>query len=367
MRLAKGMLCVAVAWVAFTAAPAGVLLTPYDSPDWNVSDWINGDPGPLPNQRGRIVVIHFFQLWCPGSNDISIPLMNEWSEKWADRDDVMVVSIHTVFEGHDVQTPDRLRAFIREKQIRHPVGIDKYSGPDSDTPITMNRFNTGGTPHVVIVDKEGQVRFSHFGRFESATIEAFIERLAKERGSGIQPGPRTVDPRGGRNRPPTTSPAGSGAARPTARQAPGGRPSQAAEPPAALTPGADSRLSGPYQLQFQQTAKSCGTSARPENLPVDITVSENRIVARFKTRFLGLNQLEANYDPATGLFSTETMRRSNEENMGFTLDLRLDGSLDLKADPPTLQFKFELDKEGDEPGWECQVSGNGSATRSARR
>jgi thiol-disulfide isomerase/thioredoxin len=176
-RLLPALCCLALA----TVAQAGVLLQPEPAPEWTVSEWLNGNPGPLSRSRGKVVVIEFFQLWCPGCNHFSIPLFKRWHEQYANRDDVLVVSIHTVFEGHEYQTPERLRQFVREHEILHPVGIDAFERPGDTFPITMEAYETLGTPHVAIVDKEGQLRFSHFGSFDEAAVEAFIERLVKEK------------------------------------------------------------------------------------------------------------------------------------------------------------------------------------------
>ncbi len=178
------LLILAVALIALGLDPAlgaprarGILATPIPAPEWKVSKWIHGNPGTLADQRGREVLIDFFQLWCPGCNRFSIPLFQRWNELYGDRDDVVIVSIHTVFEGHASQTPERLRDFVEEKGISHPVGIDAYADPGDTNPLTMRRFATGGTPHVAIVDQSGQLRFSHFGSFDPASIEAFINEL----------------------------------------------------------------------------------------------------------------------------------------------------------------------------------------------
>ncbi len=54
------------------------------------------------------------------------------------------------------------------------------AAPGDDTPITMRRFRTRGTPQIVIVDKQGRLRFSHFGSFEPGPVEGLIERLLAE-------------------------------------------------------------------------------------------------------------------------------------------------------------------------------------------
>ena len=101
------------------AAPPGAL-----APEWAISNWLNGDPGALSDHRGRVILIDFFQLWCPGCQTFSVPLFDEWEERYGERDDLLMVSIHTVFEGHDYQNIDRLRSFIVDHGIEHPVGID---------------------------------------------------------------------------------------------------------------------------------------------------------------------------------------------------------------------------------------------------
>ena len=105
---------------------------------------------------------------------------NRWHNRYGERDDVVVLSIHTVFEGHDYQTPERLREFVETWEIEHPVGIDSYAIKGDEMPVTMRRFRTGGTPHVVIVDKQGRLRFSHFGSFKEEVVETFIEQLLAE-------------------------------------------------------------------------------------------------------------------------------------------------------------------------------------------
>lgn len=128
------------------------------APELYVSEWINSDPGMLRDMSGKVVIIEFFQMWCPGCNNFSIPLIAQWEERYNDRKDIEFLSVHTVFEGHKYQTPEALKGFVREKGIRHSVGIDAY-GEDSSLPITMGKYRTGGTPCIAIIDKEGNIRF----------------------------------------------------------------------------------------------------------------------------------------------------------------------------------------------------------------
>ena len=102
------------------------------APEWDVAEWINGAGMSLADLKGQVVVVEFFQLWGPGSNIFSLPLMKYWNNLFApeiEQGDLTLVSIHSVFERHDYQTPERLREFLQENDVTHPVGIESYSGP----------------------------------------------------------------------------------------------------------------------------------------------------------------------------------------------------------------------------------------------
>ncbi len=149
------------------------------APEWVISEWINGSGTSLHDLRGKVVVVEFFQLWCPGCNKFSIPLMKEWGQTFHDEleaGDLKILSIHTVFEGHDYQTPERLRDFVKEKAIHHLVGIDHHNLGER-LPETMKRYNTMGTPEVAIIDKQGIIRMQRFGGFDTDRAERLIRHL----------------------------------------------------------------------------------------------------------------------------------------------------------------------------------------------
>lgn len=153
------------------------------APEWEISEWINSSGLTLADLRGKVVVIDFFQLWCPGCNSFSIPLMHHWEQVFSSEaaaGKIQFVSIHTVFEGHSYQRPERLRRFIKEKQITHPVGVDRHIDGQR-LPETMRRYKTGGTPEMAIIDKEGKIRFQKFGYFEPSFGEALIRQLLAEK------------------------------------------------------------------------------------------------------------------------------------------------------------------------------------------
>ncbi len=150
------------------------------APEWVISEWINCGELTLAGLRGKVVIIDFFQLWCPGCNKFSGPLMEKWNRQYGDRQDIQLVGIHTVFEGHSQQTPKRLRQYVKEKNITYPVGIDDNVS-NQRLPETMILYQTHGTPEMAIIDKKGTIRFQHFGSFNPVIVEKLINTLLNEK------------------------------------------------------------------------------------------------------------------------------------------------------------------------------------------
>lgn len=161
------------------ASPALSLPVGTPAPEWDIAEWINSDPVRLHDLRGQVVVIDFFQLWCPGCNSFSIPLTLKWEKDFAEEiatDRMKIVSIHTVFEGHDHQTIERLRRFVEKKGFGHPVGHDRHD-IDDRLPNTMILYGTRGTPEMAIIGKDGIIAYQRIGMFDPAEKEALIRGL----------------------------------------------------------------------------------------------------------------------------------------------------------------------------------------------
>jgi len=149
------------------------------APEFDVAQWINGDAISINDLQGQVVIIDFFQLWCPGCNTFSIPLMHEWEEKYKDqikKNQLKILSIHTVFEGHNVQTLTALKIFLKIRGINHLVGNDRLL-PGQTIPETMKRYQTRGTPEVAIIDKNGIIRMQEIGFFDVKIAEKLINEL----------------------------------------------------------------------------------------------------------------------------------------------------------------------------------------------
>jgi hypothetical protein len=150
-----------------------------DAPPWSVDQWF-GAPADfgLEGLRGRVVALHTFQMLCPGCVTHGLPQAQRIRATFS-AEDVAVVALHTVFEHHDAMRPVSLAAFLHEYRIHFPVGVDSASesGP---VPQTMARYGLRGTPSMVLIDREGRLRFHAFGRPEDMLVGAGIASLLAE-------------------------------------------------------------------------------------------------------------------------------------------------------------------------------------------
>jgi peroxiredoxin len=146
------------------------------APELQVETWLNSaQPISLAGLRGRVVVLHAFQMLCPGCVLHGLPQAQAVRAMFSERD-VAVIGLHTVFEHHAVTGAAALKAFLHEYRINFPVGIDMPSS-DREVPRTMQAYGLRGTPSVLVLDKAGVVQLHQFGRVDDMRMGALIGTL----------------------------------------------------------------------------------------------------------------------------------------------------------------------------------------------
>jgi peroxiredoxin len=149
------------------------------APPLQISTWLNTpEPISLQSLRGRVVLLHAFQMLCPGCVMHSVPQIGLVRQLFQDKA-LTVIGIHTVFEHHAVMNVDALRVFVHEYRLTYPIGVDQPSEHD-DIPMTMQAYRLRGTPSLMLIDQAGNLRVSHFGRMEDMQLGALIGQLLAE-------------------------------------------------------------------------------------------------------------------------------------------------------------------------------------------
>ncbi|WP_290701926.1 redoxin family protein [Amphritea sp.] len=150
------------------------------APPLDTTIWFNTpEPLTLEELRGKVVVIHAFQMLCPGCVFHGLP-QAKVIDRLYPRQEVQVIGLHTVFEHHDVMTSDALTAFIHEYRIPFPIAIDRPSDK-KPIPHTMASYQMQGTPTLIVIDKNGRIRLNHFGRISDIEVGSIIGGLLEEK------------------------------------------------------------------------------------------------------------------------------------------------------------------------------------------
>lgn len=154
------------------------------APPWTTREWFNtnGAALQLADLRGQVVVLHAFQMLCPACVHHGLPQALRIAATFAPQG-VVVIGLHTVFEHHAAMTPVSLQAFLHEYRITFAVGVDAPS-PDAHNPIpaTMLAYGMQGTPSLVLIDRQGQLRRHTFGAEDDLALGAAIAQLVVEGG-----------------------------------------------------------------------------------------------------------------------------------------------------------------------------------------
>lgn len=151
------------------------------APELQVQSWLNTASAlSLDALRGKVVAIYAFQLLCPGCVQHSLPQASRVHALF-DREDVVVIGLHTLFEHHEAVTAETLKAFVHENRIEFPVGIDMPSAGSSPLPETMSTYQMSGTPTLILVDRQGCLRKHKFGHENDLVLGAELMKLIEEK------------------------------------------------------------------------------------------------------------------------------------------------------------------------------------------
>lgn len=211
-------------------------------PSLGVSEWVQGVPTSLEQEKDKIVLVEVFQVNCPGCFMHAIPEAINIYNKYKD-EGVRVLGIATAFEDFDKNTLENLKMLAETGEvigetknalsmygqlkegnklpfkIPFPLGMDKltklngevsqdqimkfiYSqlpGFDSQpedyrnqiiqrvkdhfaskeySAETFEKFALQGTPSTILIDRKGILRDISFG--QSGHVESMIQKLLAE-------------------------------------------------------------------------------------------------------------------------------------------------------------------------------------------
>ena len=148
------------------------------APPLSVRAWINTPPLTLEALRGKVVMLHVFQLHCPACVELATPQAQRAHQRLSSGG-VVVLGLHSVFERHDEADAAALDRYVRQQGLTFPIGIDEPDG-EGGIPLTMRAYQLDGTPSTVLVDAAGQLRMKRLGHLGDVELGVALGRLLHE-------------------------------------------------------------------------------------------------------------------------------------------------------------------------------------------
>ncbi len=139
-----------------------------------IQGWINSEPLTIESLRGHVVLVDFWTYSCINCLR-TLPHLKAWDDAYRD-EGLVIVGVHTPEFAFE-RDPGNVRRAVDEHGIEYPVALD----PDFKTwQAWQNRY----WPAKYFIDRQGHLRYAHFGEGDYEKSEEVIRQLLAEDGSG---------------------------------------------------------------------------------------------------------------------------------------------------------------------------------------
>lgn len=147
-------------------------VTPYPAPKiQGISAWINSPPLTIQQLHGKVVLIDFWTYSC--INCIrSLPYIKTWDEKYRNQG-LVIIGIHSPEFPFEKEVKNVQQA-LNKYQIKYPVALDNDY-------ITWHNYNNNFWPAHYLINRDGNVVYTHFGEGEYGKTENKIRELLGEK------------------------------------------------------------------------------------------------------------------------------------------------------------------------------------------
>jgi thiol-disulfide isomerase/thioredoxin len=140
------------------------------APEFAKGNWINSDPLTVDKLRGRVVLVEFWTFGCYNCRN-TLPAVKEWDARYRDRG-LTIVGVHTP-ETDSEYSIDNVRKEVPALEIKYPVVTDNdYK--------TWKAYGVEAWPTIVVLDKQGRIRWAHVGEGRYEETESVIKTLLAE-------------------------------------------------------------------------------------------------------------------------------------------------------------------------------------------
>jgi len=87
-----------------------------------VTEWVNSKPLKLADQKGKVVIVHFWTNGCINCVH-NYPHYRAWTKKYKDNKDLIIVGIHTP-EFDAEKNVDRIKDRAKKNELTFAIAVD---------------------------------------------------------------------------------------------------------------------------------------------------------------------------------------------------------------------------------------------------
>ena len=132
-----------------------------------INDWINSKPLQLKDLRGKVVLIDFWTYSCINCQRTQ-PYLNAWYDSYHDKG-FEIIGVHAPEFAFE-KLPANVQKAVKAANIKYPVALDNDFA-------TWHAYSNQYWPAKYLIDKQGNVRYTHFGEGDYDQTEAAIQKL----------------------------------------------------------------------------------------------------------------------------------------------------------------------------------------------
>jgi cytochrome c biogenesis protein CcdA/thiol-disulfide isomerase/thioredoxin len=144
------------------------------APDFQgIAEWVNtpgGRPLSIPRLRGKVVLVDFWTYSCINCLR-TLPHLRAWDDAYRSAG-LQIVGVHTPEFAFE-RVPSNVRDAIERLRLPYPVALDNRFA-------TWNAYFNEYWPAKYLIDREGRIRYTHFGEGAYDETEERIRALLGE-------------------------------------------------------------------------------------------------------------------------------------------------------------------------------------------
>jgi thiol-disulfide isomerase/thioredoxin len=150
-------------------------------------EWLNAEGRTVERLEGKVVLVDFWTYTCVNWLR-TLPYLRAWQEKYRDQG-LVIVGVHSP-EFEFEKDADNVGRAVQRLRIDYPVALDSRHA-------IWRAYQNQYWPAVYLIDRQGRVRFRHFGEGNYAGVEREIQRLlADEAREDIPSDLVSIEPQG---------------------------------------------------------------------------------------------------------------------------------------------------------------------------